>query len=324
MSDARWGDPREYGERDRGDERPRVYDERNRDDHDPRDGLMRDLDLPRGEERELVVDRYRVYELNGEDSRTLAAVGTFRVVPEQDLDTDHDILSHLRDEGLIDTIDLGGDGRGVVLSKEGRDLLDSHTMQRDDESPQAFHAGVNRGREIDHNSNLYATYRQEEVRLRDEHRDIEIRRVVLEQDLKREYQEFLQERTATAPIATADRIATTTRSATGHASTTCRTSMTKCISPTTGSSTRSMGGNGTKILSCSRRTTAALTPPAAQKPASASTLSPLAVAAVAPGRVRAGWRSSCDARISSQQDLRQRQRQPSVRSSRLRLDTAAA
>lgn len=28
-------------------------------------GLMRDLDLPRGEERELVVDRNRVYELNG-------------------------------------------------------------------------------------------------------------------------------------------------------------------------------------------------------------------------------------------------------------------
>jgi hypothetical protein len=26
MSDARWGDPRHYGERERGDERPRVYD----------------------------------------------------------------------------------------------------------------------------------------------------------------------------------------------------------------------------------------------------------------------------------------------------------
>ena len=87
MSDARWGDPREYGERDRGDERPHVYDERDRDDHDPRDALMDDLDLPRGEKRELVVDRDRVYELNGEDSRTLAAVGTFRVVPEQDLET---------------------------------------------------------------------------------------------------------------------------------------------------------------------------------------------------------------------------------------------
>ena len=46
MSDARWSDPREYGERDLGDERPRVYDERDRDDHDPRDALTGDLDLP--------------------------------------------------------------------------------------------------------------------------------------------------------------------------------------------------------------------------------------------------------------------------------------
>jgi hypothetical protein len=45
MSDARWGDPREHGGRERGDERPRVYDDRDRDDCDPRDGLMHDLDL---------------------------------------------------------------------------------------------------------------------------------------------------------------------------------------------------------------------------------------------------------------------------------------
>ena len=120
MSDARWGDPREYGERDRDDGRPRVYDQRDRDDHDPRDGLMHDLDLPRGEERELVVDRDRVYELNGEDSRTLAAVGAFRVVPEHDLDIDHETLDHLRDEGLVDIVDLGDDERGVTLTKEGR------------------------------------------------------------------------------------------------------------------------------------------------------------------------------------------------------------
>ena len=82
MSDARWSDPRENGERDISDERRRVYDERDRDEVDPRDALMHDLDLPRDEERELVVDRDRVYELNGEDSRTLAAVGTFRVVSE--------------------------------------------------------------------------------------------------------------------------------------------------------------------------------------------------------------------------------------------------
>ncbi len=193
MSDARWSDPREYGDRDRGDERPRVYDERDRDDHDLRDSLIHDLDLPRGEERELVVDRDRVYELNGDDSRTLAAVGTFRVVPEQDLDADHDILRHLRNEGLVDTVDLGSDERGLILTKDGRDLLDCHTLERDEEAPQAFHAGVGRPREIDHDSSLYATYRQEEARLRDVNGDLQIRRVVLEQDLKREYQEFLQE-----------------------------------------------------------------------------------------------------------------------------------
>jgi hypothetical protein len=174
MSDARWGDPREYGERDRDDERPRVYDERDRDYHDPRDGLMHDLDLPRGEERELVLDRDRAYELNGEDSRTMAAVGTFRVVPERDLDIDEGIVHHLRDEGLVETVDLGYDERGLTLTKSGRDLLDSHALERDDGAPQAFHAGVCRPREIDHDSSLYATYRQEEARLREEHGDPEI------------------------------------------------------------------------------------------------------------------------------------------------------
>jgi hypothetical protein len=162
MSDARWGDPPEYGERDRDDGLPRVYEDRDRDDHDPRDGLMHDVDLPRGEERDLVVDRARAYELNGEDSRTLAAVGTFRVGPEHDLDSERDTLDHLRDEGLVETVHLGSDERGLVLTKDGRELLDSHAFERDDETRQAFHAGVSRPREIDHDSNLYATYRQEE------------------------------------------------------------------------------------------------------------------------------------------------------------------
>lgn len=102
MSDARWGDPRAYDARDLADELPRVYDTRDRDDQDPRDGLMRDLDLPRGDERELVVDRDRVYELDGEDSRTLAAVGAFRIVPEHDLDLPHDSLQNLHDQRLVD------------------------------------------------------------------------------------------------------------------------------------------------------------------------------------------------------------------------------
>jgi hypothetical protein len=89
MSDARWDEPREY-------------DARDRDEYDARDGLMRDLDLPRGDERELVVDRDRVYEIDGEDSRALAAVGAFRVVPEHDLDLPHDTLENLHDQRLVE------------------------------------------------------------------------------------------------------------------------------------------------------------------------------------------------------------------------------
>jgi hypothetical protein len=114
MSDPRWGDVRDRDAQEFDDGHGRVSDKRDRGDDDPRDSLMRDLDLPRGDERELVVDRDRVYELNGEDSRTLAAVGTFRVVPEQGLDTDHDTLDHLRNEGLVETVELGDDQRGVV------------------------------------------------------------------------------------------------------------------------------------------------------------------------------------------------------------------
>ena len=193
MSDARWSGPREYDARDRGDEWPRVYDPRDRDEHDPRDVLMRDLDLPRGDERELVVDRDRVYELDGEDSRTLAVVGAFRIVPEQDLDLPHETLENLHDQRLVEVVDLGDSECGLTLTTEARDLLDSHSLERDREPSQLFYAGVSRSREIDHDSNLYATFRQEETRLRDEHPDLEIRRVLLEQDLKREYQEFLQE-----------------------------------------------------------------------------------------------------------------------------------
>ena len=108
--------------------------------------------------------------MNGEDSRTLAAVGAFRVVPEHDLDlptTTPLTTSTIRGSSRL--VDLGDGERGLTLTKEGRDLLDSHSLERDGEPSQAFYAGVSRSREIDHDSNLYATFRQEEARLRDEH-----------------------------------------------------------------------------------------------------------------------------------------------------------
>src|SRR5687768_13039544 len=52
---------------------------------DPRDVATRGLDLPRGEDRELIRVRERTYELNGPESRRLATIGAFRVVRTEDL-----------------------------------------------------------------------------------------------------------------------------------------------------------------------------------------------------------------------------------------------
>jgi hypothetical protein len=64
--------------RDRGDGRDRERDTRKRD-HDPRDVFFEGLELPRGLEREIVMDGDHRYELNGDESRSLATVGAFRV-----------------------------------------------------------------------------------------------------------------------------------------------------------------------------------------------------------------------------------------------------
>jgi hypothetical protein len=200
--DPRWNDPRD---RDSTDELGRdIYrDSRERGD-DPRDALLNDLDLPRGLERELVLDRDRVYELNGEDSRTLAAVGVSRVVPERDLDSRDDVLDyrndsleHLIEEGLVRMVSLDGHDRGVTLTDRGLGLLEANRRDPDDDRQQEFYAGVNRPRELSQDARLYRAYERAEKPLRDE--GAEIRRVVLEQELKREYQSFLQDHNRDRP-----------------------------------------------------------------------------------------------------------------------------
>ncbi len=200
--DPRSNDPRDRDETNELD-RDIYRDSRERGD-DPRDALLNDLDLPRGLERELVLDRDRVYELNGEDSRTLAAVGVFRVVAERDLDSRdgaldcrNDSLEHLIDEGLVRTVSLNGHNRGVTLADRGRELLEANRRDRDDDRQQEFYAGVNRPRELSHDAQLYRPYERAEKSLRDE--GAEIRRVVLEQELKREYQSFLQDHNRDRP-----------------------------------------------------------------------------------------------------------------------------
>ena len=197
--DPRWNDDprdREEDPRDRGRDR----------DRDPRDAFVEGLDLPRGLEREIVLDeRDRTYELNGEDSRTLATVGVFRVVSESDLRDSRDEspdprdadYRHLRDQGLMQSVSLDGRERVLTLTDRGRGLLEEHRRDRDDERHhrdehhQEFHAGVSRPRELTHDASLYRAYLRAEKRLREQGADV--RGVVLENDLKREYQEWLQE-----------------------------------------------------------------------------------------------------------------------------------
>jgi hypothetical protein len=190
--------------RDRADVRGRNRDSRERD-HDPRDVFLEGLELPRGLEREIVMDGDHRYELNGDDSRSLATVGAFRIVAERDLgdprdesvDTREPDLRHLRDEGLMRFVALDGRERALTLTGRGHHLLEAHRRDRDDTREQAFYAGVSRPRELSHDLQLFRAYLREEERLRDQ--GAEIRRVVLEGELKREYQVWLQERNRGRP-----------------------------------------------------------------------------------------------------------------------------
>lgn len=163
---------------------------------DPRDVATRGLDLPRGQERELIRVRDRTYELNGPESRMLATVGAFRVVRAEDLRDASDPgdrgLKHLRDEGLIRSVSLGGRTRDVVvLTSEGRHVLETRRRPDAEERGQAFYDGLRKPREVRHDAALYRAYRRAAERLRNQGADV--RRVVLDYQLKREYQTFLQE-----------------------------------------------------------------------------------------------------------------------------------
>jgi hypothetical protein len=161
---------------------------------------MEHVNLPRGLEREHVHYHGHDYTLRGSETRTLTTAGAFRAVPANDLrdtfdrplDPRHGELWHLRDSGLVQTVRLDRDNTVVTLTKEGRGLLESRRLDEDSRERQAFHDGVQKPRELKHDAELYRAYMEEAERLRDE--GASIHRIVLENDLKRDYQEFLQER----------------------------------------------------------------------------------------------------------------------------------
>jgi hypothetical protein len=199
-------DPRDVGDREDSWDRNvggRGTGERDRNDtRDPRDVFTKGLDLPRERERWPVRDRGRVYEINGTESRMLATIGAFRVVSESDL---HDLrddsgnprrsVRHLENEDLIRTSPLSSYDRAVVLTERGRDLLEANRYERHDrvhEPRQTFYAGLRKPRELRHDTKVYSAYQRAEERLR--RQGASVRRVVLDYELKRDYQRFLHER----------------------------------------------------------------------------------------------------------------------------------
>lgn len=191
---------------------PRSHDSRERESHDPRDESLdardvftRDLDLPRGLERERVHvhGHDEDYQLRGSEVRALATIGAFRVVPADELrddrgrhgDVRHGDLERLRSAGLIRSVaplDRDGDRTVIVaLTERGREVLESH-RRGDSESSQTFYAGAVKTRELSHDAQLCRAYLRAAEKL--QARGARVERVVLDYELKREYQKFLQER----------------------------------------------------------------------------------------------------------------------------------
>ena len=172
---------------------------------DARDVFTRGLELPRGPDREHVhVHEHDAdYRLRGSEVRALATIGAFRVVSADDVRDDrdrlgdirHGDLQRLKEAGLIRAVapmDRGGQrGAIVTLTERGRELLESHRA-RDVEAPQTFYAGAVKMRELSHDAQVYRAYLRVESRLRAD--GARVQRVVLDYELKRQYQAFLQER----------------------------------------------------------------------------------------------------------------------------------
>lgn len=194
---------------------PRSFDSRERDGSDPREAsptdprgvFTRDLDLPGGLERERVHVREHDYDLRGSEVRTLATLGAFRVVPLSDLhdhnghaeDLWHGDLDRLRSAGLIKVVGpLDHDTRTplLTLTDRGRDVLESH-RSHDRTSAQSFYAGIPKARELRHDAHIFRAYLRSAERLHSH--GARIHRVVLGEELKREYQRFLQERNRDRP-----------------------------------------------------------------------------------------------------------------------------
>jgi hypothetical protein len=157
------------------------------------------LTLRPGRDRQPVLHRGRTYSLRDSDVRALATVGTFRVVRAAEVQAMHSSrdawtgdLRHLREQGLVDvkTVTINREPAAVaVLTRDGKSLLEAHQDRSHGGSVQAYHAGLVKPRELAHDAQLYALYQAEASRIEADGGRVD--RVLLDYELKRDYQTFL-------------------------------------------------------------------------------------------------------------------------------------
>jgi DNA-binding MarR family transcriptional regulator len=160
---------------------------------------MHHLDLPRTDCREPVMHGDRTYQLRESEVKILATVGTFRSVPAHDLDgapSGRDVrigdLRNLREQGLIERtpVIINHEPSSVItLTREGRELLESHQRTEDGRPNQSYYADVVKSRELGHDAQLYRLFQEEAAKIEADGGRIE--RVIVDAELKREYQTFL-------------------------------------------------------------------------------------------------------------------------------------
>jgi hypothetical protein len=157
------------------------------------------VDFAREAVRERVQVRDRDYMLHAWEARTLATVGAFRVVTSDDLlsaggdgpgrpDTDRlEALGLLRHETIADA---RGTTQVVTLTDQGKTLLDDHRDPNARGDAQTYYAGVVKPRELRHDAQVYRLFRAEVGRIEAEEGG-RVVRVVLDYELKRDYQQYL-------------------------------------------------------------------------------------------------------------------------------------
>jgi len=100
-------------------------------------------------------------------------------------------LRALADQHLIEfrTVEVNREPIAVaVLTRQGKDLLDTHRSAADGR-PQTFYAGLVKPREIAHDAQLYRLYQTGAAEI--EAQGGRVTRVVLDYELKRDYQKYL-------------------------------------------------------------------------------------------------------------------------------------